>query len=616
MRNQICLSLALLAAFALSLAGCSNGGSVASNGALSKPPRPQGNLILSGTIDGTGPRLLALVRRLPSGSKRHTQAAFTFKNILVQGTLYPGDAGDNIVVNSTTIPVPTNGIYSASVSFSNVPVHNNEWGLLQFIGVASYGSQIALGELAGIINVTASPTNSSTLTEATTQTFQVFSMLALNSEIGTNDLDSSATLATTIASDITATGITPDPATHLFDANEMLTLNNDIAPKFERNATVTVSPSVSGSFIFLRDYTNASELDLVSNLANFFQTFTFSVQPPVVGGVLGGGPGSAQSCAYFLAIAPLHSPETNPPPVPSLVTACVIAGSGSTTLRNVYGGRVLIGATNNPYNSFLPPTPPFNGGFLAFAGHAPGTYTATVTTAATQSTIKVTDLPGFAFGATFFASQLPGAGAFFLQPGFGNAPLSATQFSAPTTSMWYRIAVPTPYSSTSNSLIVDTFDPWDIASTKLQICGGINCYALGATQPLAIARPFADAGTKLTFFNWKVGGTATKITQGTGAYNITISGAGTATLTTTTASVLTPRESIEILGTLPFPSTFTVSAKDAASNSYSNSAPVSNPSEVSLTMDSVGNIVTTTSITISFTTISAGTVTIQEIANL
>lgn len=560
--------------------------------------------VLRGTINGTGPQLLAHVRR-PLSGPRHAMA-FTFNHILVQGTLYPGDASDNIVTNSTTIPVPSGGVYSASVSFSNVPVHNNEWGMLQFIGVATDGSQIALGELAGIINVTASPTNSSTLTEATTQTFQVFTTLLTNGEVGTNDLDATVTLGSTLASDISATGITPDPTTHLFDANELLTLYHDIAPKFERNVTITASPALNGNFILLRDYTNASELDLTSNITNFFSTFAFNVQPPVIGGVFGGS-----QCGSFAAAAPPHSPETNPAPIPSVVGTCVFSEIGSQTVRNVYGGHLLIGATNDSFLN-LTPVLPFDGGFTPFAGHAPGAFTVIVPTASTQQSITVTDPAGFAFGARFFFA--PAQGIFSMQPGFGNAPLSAT-FFATTVARTYRILVPTPYSSTSNTLIVDTLNPWDISAANTQLCGGISCFALTAAQPFVIKRPFADAGTNLTYFNWASSGTATAISQASpSGYKVTISGAGTATLTTSTASVLTPRQSVFIDETSAVGSLWTVTAKDAASNTYSNFGFAVFGNTVTIPMNSVGNTVTTTSITISFPTTAAGSITIFFIA--
>jgi hypothetical protein len=600
-------SILLLLPVIAMLAAC--GGSVVpTNGAQNRNTSSTGNLLISGSISGTGPQLLAHVRRL--AIRPGHPMAFTFKSYSAQATLFPGDAGDNIVTN-TGAATFSGGIYKASISLSNVPVHDNEWAILQFTGVATDGSQIALGELAGLINVTASPTNSSTLTEATTQTFQVFATLASNGEIATYDLDKTSTLASTLASDISATGIKPDPTTLLFDANELNALYNDIAPKFERNATISASPAVSGSFLLLRDYTNASELYLASNLFNFFSTFALNVQLPVIGGVFGG---SLAGCGSFEAAAPLHEPETNPTPVPSLVNSCVIPESGSTTIHNVYGGHLLIGASNNPFNFEVPAATPFDGGFTSFAGHAPGTFATTVTTASTQQSIKVTDPAGFAFGAQFFASQ--GLGTFFTQPGFGNTPLSAATFTA-SVEPAYRILIPALYSSTNNTLIVDTLDPWDISAADTQLCGGVSCFALTAAQPFVIQRPFADAGTKLTYFAWKATGTASGISQLTpnppGGYNVTISGAGTATLTTSTASVLEPRQVVLIEAPTVLPgSTWTITAKDAAGNTYTDSAP-SEDGLVTITMDSVGNTVTTKSIAISFTTTAAGSITIGEI---
>lgn len=568
----------------------------------------QGRLILSGTLNGSGPRLLANVRRAPSGGSRLHPLAFTFSHILVQGTFYPGDAGNNPVTNSITIPVPPSGVYTASVPFSNVPVHNNEWGLLQFIGVAADNSQIAIGELAGIVNVTSSSTNSATLTDTTTRTFQIFSDLLQDGFLSTFDLDGSATLASTLTTKIGAAPF--DPTTHLFTASEQSTLINSIAPSFERNVTITASPATNGSYIILRDYTNANELELASNTASFFSTFPMLAQPAPVGNVIGAG----ESGGFFILPAQ-HIPPTNPLPVPFQVSAAVVGGLGATTVRNVYGGHLLIGATSNAYVLAAPSLPPFTGGFTTSAGHAPGAFSVTVPTASTQLSIAVTDLAGFAFGAPFFATQPPFLGTFFLQINFGNAPLSATSFVAPTVVFPLRVIVPTPYNASSNKIAVDTFNPWDIASTNEQLCGGINCYVFTAPQPLAIARPFADAGNKLSFFNWKASGTATAISQNpSGGYNVSISGPGTATLTSTTASHLTARQHVFISSNLLTPSTWTLTAKDALSNVYSNSA-VGSFGTVTIEMVSVGNLVATTQIVITFTTLAPSTVTIRQISD-
>jgi hypothetical protein len=607
MRVHVFTGVAVSVCASLILSGCGGGAkSTIANPQAGTVPLSGARLILTGTIDGSGPQLLAGVHR-PTSAMLH-RFAFTFKSILVEGTFFPGDAGANPVSNSVSIAPPVSGIYTASVPFSNVPIHSNEWGLLQFTGVAADGSKIALGELGGIVDVTSSSTNSATFTEATTRTFQVFTTLLQNGYLGTNDLDTSATLASTLTTQIGAAPF--DPTTHLFTSGELTALTNSIAPGFERNATITASPATNGSYVILRDYTNASELDLVSNVQTLFTSFAMAVQPPKVGTV----DGASTLCGGFSEFGPpSHTPETNPQPLPAQVDACVLSGIGATTVRNIYGGHLLVGATSNAFG-LLPSAPPYTGGFTAFAGHAPGTFPIAVTTASTQQSIKVTDLAGFAFGAAFEASQTPLLGTFFMQNNFGAGLLSATSFFATTSGSTFRIMIPTPYSASSNTLTVDKFNLWDIASTNEQICGGVSCYALTATQPLVINRPFADGGNKLTFFGWKASGTATAVTQGASGYNVTISGAGTATLTTTVASVIVPRQRVVIANNLATPSTWTVTAKDSLSNVYADSAVPPFPGEpVTVEMDSVGNTVTTTQIAISFTTLSPGVVTISNI---
>jgi len=607
MRFQALKSIAVVGICTLVLGGC--GSKSVTPAAPSQMAAPQSGtrLLLSGAIPASGgPQMLAHVRR-PFIDTRH-RFAFTLKNVSVLATLFPGDAGHNLITNSAVIPVPV-GAFSATVSLSNVPVHNNEWAMLQFVGNATDGSQVALGELTGLVNVASTTTNTATLSDTTSTTFQVALFMMQNGAISTNDLDSSATLASTLATNIAGTGVTPDPTTKLFTAGGLTRIYNTIEPKFAGNVTITPSPATTGTLFILRDYTNASELNLVSNLEQFAIGFAPAVQPPVIGDVIAGSAGS--SSGGFNTSIPLHSPSTNPEPIPSLVSAYMTSG-GAQTVRNVYRGHILVGATNNTFSSFPPPTPPFNGGFAAFAGHAPGSFSVTVPTALTQKTFAVSDPAGFAFGAAFYNTEPPNFSAFLAQPNFGTAPLSSTTFFSTVTGGGTEVMVPTPYSSTSNKIIAGTFNIWDIAIANMQICAGVTCWGLGTTAPPPIKRPFADAGTKLTFFNWKPTGTATTITQTPGGYSITISGPGTATLTTTTPSVLLARQRITISGGPGTPTTWTLTAKDALSNIYSNSG-TSNFGSTIIDMDSVGQTVTTTQIVLSFNTVSAGTVAITSI---
>lgn len=608
------VSLIIALSFVLTACGGGGGGSVVPPG--SNGPIVQGgstaSLVLSGSIEsGSAPQLLAKVRRAPFSRAKngaHALATLVFNHITVVGTLFPGDAGASVIQSSTNIPVPSGTTFKASVPFSNVPVHNNEWAVLQFEGVATDGSLIALGELAGLINVAATSTNSATLTTTSTQTFQVFELLLNNGEIGTFDLDNTPALNAALAADVAATHVAPDVTTGLFNTGQLQSIFNVVAPKFERNLSVTASGAAGGSVVILKDYTNAAELALAADTQAFFTFFTLDQQLPKIGEVLGG----SLSCGGFSDSQPAHIPK-DITLVPAAVISCILPnGTGIASLRNVYGGHLLIGVTTNPYafNLFGLPVSngAFKGAYVKQSGTAAGaTASLTAVAASTSLSISVNDPAGFAFGAPFFSQ---GGSAFSMSPNFGTQPLSATQFSNFAAASNFRITIPTPYSATSHTLTVDTFNPWDIAPANLQICGGINCYPLNAPQPLQIVRPLADAGTKLTFFKWAVSGVAHAISQKTGGgYSVSVSGAGTGTLSTVTPSALTPRQRIVITNSFPSGTVFTITAKDAAGNTYQNSAVNASTfgiGSASITMDSVGNQITTKSIALSFTATGPG----------
>ena len=585
MKRSWTRTIACGALLGFSITACGGGGGSAATqlGGGSRPPgggggSPEGarSIVVSGTINGTGPYLLAHKSRV-ARSIGHAHPLLSLKNVTVTGTLFPGDAGPEPVQNSETIATPS-GAYSASLSFSNVPVHNNEWIVLEFTGNATDGSHVALGELAGLVNVTSSPKNSATLTEATTQTFQVFETLLQEGDLSTYDLDNTPTLNTVLTSDITGWGVTLDPTTHLYSIGGLIQLVNKLEPKFERDFNVSPSPKYSGAITLARDWSNASEVDLALDYYYFDALFPLFVT--LVGQnqqSVSAAWGSDSNCGLS---------STNPPNTPPGGTATALAAdacvfsnvSGGVTLRNVYGGHLLLGATTNANGAGTT----FFGGHLSVTGEAPGAKTYTIAAPATAATFTVNDPAGFAFGPAFYGTPLlPNAGGFFtVQPNYGTSLQSNTAFALyepDQVDIPARvIAKSPPYGATSphNQIEVDTFNAYGVPLADMGLCGGISCYTEASTGALNIVRPFADAGTKLSYFNYVKGGTLAAISQGVGGYNLTFSGAGSGTLKTTTSTALLPNQQLDFsLSGLPDGDRITVQAYDAAnSNVYTGVA--------------------------------------------
>jgi hypothetical protein len=285
------------------------------------------------------------------------------------------------------------------------------------------------------------------------------------------------------------------------------------------------------------------------------------------------------------------------------------------TLRNVYGGNLIVGATSNlySYNSSL--TPPFRGGSVKVAGRAPGSTTpVSVANAAQEVTVSVSDPAGFAFGPLCCGgvSQM-----FSVTTSFGTQPLSQTVFDPPNFYFFAlaRVSVPAIYSAASNKIVVETFTPFALRVGYLKVCGGISCHQLNGTGTFIVQRPFADAGTNLTYFKWKASGAASSVTQSVSGYTINVHSAGTGTLASTTPTILLPRQKIQIANALPLGTLWTVTAKDAHGIVYTNSGANSSIGYATVEMDSVAGTTPITSISLSFHSAGAGTFGLISITN-
>jgi hypothetical protein len=582
---------AITTAALLSLAACGGGsGSSAAGGPnpISGPtaaPRSASAVTISGTIVGSGPYVHAHGRR-PQGLR--SARALTFQMIQVDGTLYTADAAAYTVHNTGSIAAPSNSVYAASVHFSNVPAGNNLWGLLTFTGVAADGSRIALGELGGLISVGGSSANTATFTASTTLQLQVFATLLRSGLITPYDIDNNFNLASTISTIISNSGVAPNANTGVFDAGGLQQIYNAAAPSFQRNATISTSPNTAGSVVLVRDYTKPAELNLESNL----ETFLGDIGIPVLGTqnagsfvlLVSGVLGFDQNCGGFsLNPGLLRTAGTTVTPVPSLVLSCSVPNpTGTVSVRNVYGGNLMIGATNDPYDPSQSWSLPFAGGWLANPGFAAAGAPAplSVPVASTELALQVNDPYGVAFPLA--------AAPFAVFPTFGTGPLSGTELTTATRSPIDQFRyVQGPFSGSASTVTIDTFNPWNVAAANLSLCTEPiplsvqmvlpACYAVNAAQPFAITRTFTDDGTNLSYYNWALGGAGgsggTIVPDGSGStYDVTPAGPGIVTLTTTTPTALFGRSQIEIFNELPLGTIWSVTVTTSVNHaSHTNS---------------------------------------------
>lgn len=611
------------AAALLLLCACGGGGGGSSSSAPgpgvpaapTTAPRAPSAVTITGTLKGTGPYILTN-RRRPDALRRPS-SGFTFDHIVVDGTLYTADAAAYVLKNSTTIPPPSGGVYTASVGFSNVPAGNNQWVILAFTGVAADGSKIALGELGGLVNVGGSSTNTASLTAGTTLALQLFGTMLGSGLITPYDLDNTTNLSDVLAGQIGNSGIAPNPNTGVLDAGGLQQLYTSTAPFFQRSVTISTTPSTPGSVIILRDYTNTAELNLEKNLESFLGDLGLPLlDTPNAGSFLlraSGVLGFDLKCGGFaVSNGQLRTAGSAGTPVPALVHSCSVPNpTGTVSVRNAYGGNLMIGATNDPYDPSLSWTLPFTGGWTTGAPHAAGSTgpTITVTTASTQLALTVND----PFAAAFTDTASP----YGVYPTFGTGPLSATELSAAKGSLIdpFRY-VESGFVGPTETVTIDTFNPWNVSAANLSLCAqprpffvGIvlpACFPVTGTQPFNILRPFTDDGTDLSYYNWAVGGAGgTIVPDGSGlGYDVTPAGAGVVTLNTTTPTAMFGRSQIEIFNTLPPGTVWTVTtvgsvAHTPHTNSGANTLCSCGSTAAIVEMDDLANAKSIESITLS-----------------
>jgi hypothetical protein len=149
---------------------------------------------------------------------------------------------------------------------------------------------------------------------------------------------------------------------------------------------------------------------------------------------------------------------------------------------------------------------------------------------------------------------------------------------------------------------------------------GVGVFQLNGAGTFNIERLIADFGTNLARRGWIPGGTATSVTQKTpnppGGYNVTVSGPGTATLTSKTTAFFGPRQMVHInlSGTSVAPgSVITLIATDASSNTYTDSASLSPSGTATIDMNDVSAFTTMMKVELEVQTVSLGAFTFSSL---
>jgi hypothetical protein len=433
---------------------------------------------------------------------------YTISSVEVKGILYPGYAGATPITNSQTL-TPVNGAISISLTFSNVPAGNNEWMMLDLLAVAPDGSKFDLGQLASLVNVSASSASSVTLGAASTQTFEIFNAFNQMDGFSSVDMQDPAQISTDIAAAVTASGQTPDAATQLFTPLGLDSIFDNLKPKYTHNLAIQ-SPFTSGPqyVIAMPDYTNASENYLNANRQavgdssqlvysyNYYGPHDLTPcwlnsngNPPVVGPGIPTPPKNTDFCQ-----SDRYAPT-----------------NGLWTLNDVYGGPVMAGATNVYWNSA-----PFTGGWISVAS-IPATAAGanpTLVTAPSNTTdmpVTVNDAEALAFNCNSFNTGEDFCDYYTsTQPGFANPFFPFNNGWTTGISAHY----PNDFGSADPTLDLDTWGFANEPLAGLALCGNSsidpcnnNAQGIGldtiVSSPANMITEYVDPGSNFSYYNYQ-----------------------------------------------------------------------------------------------------------------
>lgn len=472
-----------------------------------------GNATASATVSSGFPlSTKSSLRKI--ASLRNTQG-FTISSVEVDGTIYPGYAGASPVTNTQTLTPVSNQII-VSLPFSNVPVGNNEVMALHLLGVAPDGSKFDLGYLASLVNITSGGTTPVTLNAASTQVSEVFAGLLSNDVLSSPDV-ADANLPAYLASQITASGQTPDPATQLFTPAQLTTIDAPIAVHYTRNVTLNATAADGSRVYFIADFTNQNELNLQANRNALYYAlpglpFPTSLPYP-----------SLSPCSTSV---PAHAGPT-PPVAPGATRICNYRTSttGNTvSLQGVYGGPLIAVVE--------PSAVPFTGATLSLASIAPGTTgVMNATLAPVDQTVTITDPAAFAFPNSYNCNAGQSCGY-----SLSTVPGSVNQYYPDTSSVpsSNNPSLVAPLAPATNTFHLEAMSPLGLPLSSLQFCTGTEtdaCLPLAGLTTHTVKREFNDPGTNFSYFNWQAGTGVTSIGQGyyCSAYGMYVNTGGSTT---------------------------------------------------------------------------------------
>jgi hypothetical protein len=518
----------------IALAGCSGGGSGPLRGssqagsAAGTVSAGSGTLSVHVALPSSGllPLFTARARtdaaRIRDGVRK--RLSITLGSVVFEGTLYPGYAGGTPVKTSyvqNTSSLPS----SVTLGFNNVPAGNNEWVVVNVVGFDSpnaTGSSYDLGQLAGFASVGAPPALASIDTNSSLR-LQVALAAMEAGIISTYDLQNTTALDANIGGFIT--GTSPNPATGLFTNAQLATFDAGLYPIFSRTLAISGSIATPSYASIVYDYRNPAELDFIANVDSSLEQLAQLDYPNLAQlPYVYGNPFSSASNSSS-ASTPPSGQQTGQ--FPGAEAILISAPTGAVTVRNVYGGNLIVGMSAQPGPTTT--GPPYYGGFIGVAGR-PQSNTTSATVPISNTTVNM------AFVDPQWSNM--GSSAVRLKPTPTNFGYACAGETCPDAFGAYHV---TGTSSTEVTVSMDSWNPFALTGSGWDICTGIDCFPLSNGSQVNSRTPFFDSGTDLPYYNWKPnGGAVTGVTAVPGSYAIAYSGGLSGYIATTTSAWFFP----------------------------------------------------------------------------
>lgn len=487
--------------------------------------------------------------RQPSGGRR--TLAVAIQSIVATGTVYPSSAGTQIVstsVTQNTTTVPS----SIALSFSNVPVGNNEWAVVDvagYDGPNGTGSHVDLGELAGLFNA-GSGAVSASIDAGSTLRFQVGLSAMLQGLISSYDLQSETGLDGHLGTILN--NAAPDPSTGLFTPSQLAPFMSTLYQSYNRTISLNGASGPALATV-VYNYADTSEKNYVFNATRAdaanpgYAQYGVAPSSGTVALAVVGNPFSS------IIQGPVHTPTSTPPPAVVQVRAeGISAAGGSVQIQHVYGGKLYVGL--KPISASATDAGSFSGAVQAVDARAPGdSSTVTLTPQSTTISMVMNDPQAAAFvGAPYYSLTPTLPYAFFLDCNYARSQDCVYGQNA-------VISVTSP----NVSMNFDTFNPFGLSATQMQVCTGLDCFPLVAGATNSVRFPFYDGGNSLSFYGWTpVSGSAVSgIVQPLGGgYDVAYAGGASGSLQSTASAYFYPHQDVHIVSDASDGTTWTLTA--------------------------------------------------------